>query len=62
MDSEMSESENKINYKYQVVPGINMMSSVHELLLESKVLNQDSLDLDAFSLPLKTSEVDIEDE
>lgn len=62
VDSEMSESENKINYKYQVVPGINMMSSVHELLLESKVLDQDSLNLDAFSLPLKTSEVDIEDE
>jgi hypothetical protein len=58
----MSESENKIIYKYQVVPGINMMSSVQELLLESKVLEQDHLDLDAFSLPMKTSEVDIEDE
>jgi DNA mismatch repair ATPase MutS len=60
VDSEMSESENKILYKYQVVSGINMMSSVQELLLESKVLEQDYSD--AFSLPLKTSEVDIEDE
>jgi hypothetical protein len=62
VDSEMSEYENKIIYKYQVVPGINMMSSVQELLLESRVLEEDQLDLDAFSLPLKTSEVDIEDE
>jgi hypothetical protein len=54
--------DSKIVYKYQVIPGINTMSSVQELLLESKVLDPDNLDLDAFSLPLKTSEVDIEDE
>jgi hypothetical protein len=52
----------KISYKYQVVPGINTMSSVQELLLESNVLEPDLVNLDAFSLPLKTSKEDIEDE
>ena len=64
VDSELSPL-NPINilYKYQVVPGINTMSSVQELLLESKVLDPSNLvNLDAFSLPLKTSKVDIEDE
>jgi DNA mismatch repair ATPase MutS len=59
VDSEMTDDA-KILYKYQVVPGINTMSSVQELLMESRVLEKDPLD--AFSLPLKTSEVDIEDE
>jgi hypothetical protein len=62
VDSEVSESGNTIIYKYEVVPGINMMSSVQELLLESKVLELKEGQLDAFSLPLKTSEGDIEDE
>ena len=61
VDSEMM-ADAKILYKYKVVPGINTMSSVQELLLESKVLEQDHFNLHAFSLPLKTSEVDIEDE
>jgi hypothetical protein len=62
VDSEVSESGNTIIYKYQVVPGINTMSSVQELLLESKVLEAKEDQLNAFSLPLKTSEGDIEDE
>lgn len=33
-----SEENGKINYKYQVVQGINTMSSVRELLIESKVV------------------------
>ena len=37
VDSSMGET-GQINYKYQVVEGINKMSSVEELLIESKVL------------------------
>jgi len=43
--------DNKIQYTYKVVPGINTMSSVEELLIESGILSS----LDALSLPLKTS-------
>jgi hypothetical protein len=38
VDSSMNEETGQINYKYQVVEGINKMSSVEELLIESKVL------------------------
>jgi DNA mismatch repair ATPase MutS len=37
VDSSMEE-DGKINYKYKVIEGINKMSSVEELLIESKVL------------------------
>lgn len=37
VDSEM-EVDGKIKYKYTVVPGINMMSSVEELLVEAQVI------------------------
>ena len=36
--SEHDSTTNKINYKYEVVPGINTMSSVEELLVESNIL------------------------
>jgi DNA mismatch repair ATPase MutS len=39
VDSSMSEETGQIDYKYQVVEGINKMSSVEELLIESKVLD-----------------------
>ena len=39
VDSSMSEETGQILYKYQVVEGINKMSSVEELLIESKVLD-----------------------
>jgi DNA mismatch repair ATPase MutS len=42
----------KIHYNYDVVPGINTMSSVEELLIESGILSA----MDALSLPLKTSQ------
>jgi hypothetical protein len=38
VDSSFDEMKGKIDYKYQVVQGINKMSSVEELLIESKVL------------------------
>lgn len=38
VDSSMNEETGQIDYKYQVVEGINKMSSVEELLIESKVL------------------------
>jgi hypothetical protein len=38
LQSEFSNETKKINYTYTVSPGINTMSSVKELLLESKVL------------------------
>ena len=38
VDSILDESSGKIDYKYNVIQGINTMSSVEELLLESKVL------------------------
>jgi DNA mismatch repair ATPase MutS len=60
VDSEMIVETGNIRYKYQVTSGINTMSSVQELLMESEVM--EPVDLDAFSLPLKTSEEDIEDE
>jgi hypothetical protein len=52
VESELSETTGKIEYKYTVARGINTMSSVEELLLESKVLDL----ADAFSEPVKTSE------
>jgi hypothetical protein len=38
VDSVANESTDKIEYKYKVVSGVNRMSSVRELLLESKVV------------------------
>jgi hypothetical protein len=38
VDSSMNEETGQIDYKYKVVEGINKMSSVEELLIESKVL------------------------
>ena len=52
VESELSETTGKIEYKYMVGRGINTMSSVEELLLESKVIDL----ADAFSEPPKTSE------
>jgi hypothetical protein len=51
VDSDIFES-GKIHYKYEVMRGINMMSSVEELLVESGVA--------AFSSEAKTSPADIE--
>jgi len=39
VDSNLDEETNKIQYTYRVIPGINKMSSVKELLLETRVLN-----------------------
>jgi DNA mismatch repair ATPase MutS len=39
VDSSLDETTGKINYKYQVINGINKMSSVEELLIESKVIS-----------------------
>ena len=59
VDSEFDSSNSgKIVYKYKVIQGINKMSSVEELLLESKVLIPV---IGAGSLDLKTSVEDIED-
>lgn len=55
VESVFNTETGKIQYLYTVAKGINTMSSVNELLVESNVC-------DAFSLDLKTSEVDIEDE
>jgi len=49
VESVMDAVTQKISYKYTVAPGINMMSSVQELLVESQVM-----ELDAVSLILKT--------
>lgn len=38
VDSSLNEETGQIDYKYKVVEGINKMSSVEELLIESKVL------------------------
>jgi len=51
LHSEMDDLTSKINYRYQVIPGINTMSSVQELLIESEIIGLQ----DALSLPLKTS-------
>lgn len=44
VDSSMNDDTGKIEYKYMVIRGVNTMSSVKELLLESEVLlsNQDA--------------------
>jgi hypothetical protein len=55
VESEFNLETGKIRYLYTVAKGINTMSSVNELLVESNVC-------DAFSLDLKTSDADIEDE
>jgi DNA mismatch repair ATPase MutS len=39
VDSSLDEATGKIDYKYQVINGINKMSSVEELLIESKVIS-----------------------
>lgn len=51
VESEEDPLTQKINYKYTVAPGVNTMSSVQELLLESAV-----------SLSMKTPEVSIEND
>lgn len=62
VDSEVSE-QGKILYKYTVMRGINTMSSVEELLVESRIIEaSDYQQVDAFSVPLKTSEELIENE
>jgi DNA mismatch repair ATPase MutS len=38
VDSEINRTTGQINYKYEVIQGINTMSSVNELLVESGVL------------------------
>jgi hypothetical protein len=43
VDSSMNEETGQIDYKYKVVEGINKMSSVEELLIESKVLRPEIL-------------------
>jgi hypothetical protein len=55
VESDFSEDTGKINYRYLVGRGINTMSSVEELLIESNVVT-----FDAFSLAAKTSHLDIE--
>jgi hypothetical protein len=52
VESAMDGLNQKISYKYTVAPGINMMSSVQELLIESSVIEP----IDAVSLILKTPE------
>ena len=59
VESEFSDATGKIEYKYIVGSGINTMSSVEELLLESRVIEGYS-ENDAFSRSVKTSEGDIE--
>jgi hypothetical protein len=51
VESAMNDITQKIRYNYTVAKGINMMSSVQELLVESQVM-----ELDAVSLILKTPE------
>jgi DNA mismatch repair ATPase MutS len=69
VDSEKDENSNEIQYKYTVIEGINTMSSVQEILLESNVLlDTDShngvslhgVSLHADSWTLKTSMMDLE--
>ena len=52
VESEFLDLTGKIKYTYMVTRGINTMSSVKELLLESNILGN----LDAFLTPLKTSQ------
>jgi hypothetical protein len=56
VESDISDETGGIIYKYSVGRGINTMSSVEELLVESKILSG----FDAFSGPLKTSDGDVE--
>ena len=56
VESDFSDFTGRIEYTYTVGHGINMMSSVEELLVESNILNQTN----AFLPPLKTSEGDVE--
>lgn len=57
VNSTKNSETGKIKYNYTVSPGINTMSSVEELLVESAVLEIGS---DAVSWDLKTSDDDIE--
>ena len=43
VDSSLNDETGQINYKYKVVEGINKMSSVEELLIESRVLRPEIL-------------------
>jgi DNA mismatch repair ATPase MutS len=56
VESEYSEVTGQIHYTYMVARGINTMSSVEELLLESNIINQPN----AFLAALKTSEDHVE--
>jgi hypothetical protein len=60
VESEFSNLTDKIHYTYTVGRGINTMSSVEELLVESKIINQEPTLMNAFLEPLKTSEDHIE--
>jgi hypothetical protein len=57
VESSLNEDTGKINYHYTVGAGINTMSSVEELLLESDVISKTD---DALSWVMKTSLADIE--
>jgi DNA mismatch repair ATPase MutS len=54
VESEFSEITGKIEYKYLDGRAINTMSSVEELLVESKIINENIAILSAFLEPLKT--------
>jgi hypothetical protein len=56
VESEYSEVTGQIHYTYMVGRGINTMSSVEELLVESNIINQPN----AFLAALKTSEDHVE--
>ena len=58
VESSISSETGKIEYNYTVTKGINTMSSVNELLVESGVINNI---LNASPLDMKTSDTDIED-
>lgn len=60
VDSEKELDSNTILYKYKVIEGLNTMSSVEEILLESKVLIPRVMADPAVSWTLKTSMMDIE--
>jgi hypothetical protein len=58
VESEENMDTQKITYKYTVARGVNTMSSVQELLIESGVIESD----DAVSLTVKTPESNVEND
>jgi hypothetical protein len=58
VESEENMDTQKITYKYTVARGVNTMSSVQELLIESGVVESD----DAVSLTVKTPESNVEND